>query len=282
MLKPLPMMRFSLAVPRPYEDEVVEELGRLGIAQLTKERVEIGEEVGEIITYDKFLRLSDRVSTLLTSLEGFLSSKEKYGRVERSLRMSLDEMDKFSEEYGKMVDEIARDTDNIQRENEELGSMVSNLEFLKMYKIRLDEIGELKHVFVKVGFVQNVFLTKLEEYLKDMETVFEAKPGRKGESFLVIVGNLEYKLNVEKALTLLNFEEIKFPSWVNPDPEIALQDIRKRMDSNVEDVRTQYKKLTKLHERILERKPYVSFMRESKSSLLRTKNLSLLQGWVSA
>jgi V/A-type H+-transporting ATPase subunit I len=276
------MMRFSLAVPRPYEDEVVEELGRLGIAQLTKERVEIGEEVSEIITYDKFLRLSDRVSTLLTSLESFIGSKEEYGRVDKNLRMSLDEMEKFSEEYGKMVDEIARETDNIQRENEELGGMISNLEFLRMYKIRLDEIGELKHVFVKVGFIQNVFLAKLEEYLKDMETVFEAKPGRKGESFLVIVGNLEYKLNVEKALTLLNFEELKFPSWVNPNPEIALKDIKKKMDSNVEDVRSQYKKLTKLYEKILERKPYVSFMKESKSSLLRTKNLSLIHGWVSA
>jgi V/A-type H+-transporting ATPase subunit I len=274
------MTSFYLAIPRPYEDEVVEELGRLGIVQLTKERVEIGEEVSELTTYDKFLRVSDRVSTLLASIEGFLGSKEDYGKVEKSLKISLEEMEKFSEEYGKMVDEIAKEFDSIQREQEELKIMVNNLEFLKNYKIRLDEIGDFKHVFVKVGFIQNVFLTKLEEYFKDLETVFEAKPGRPKESLLIIVGNLNYKSNVEKALTLLNFEELKFPKWVNPDPELAIQDIKKRMDSNVEKIRDQYKKLIKLNEKILERKPYVSFMKEAKSSLFRTKSLSLLRGWI--
>ncbi|MCP8321194.1 MAG: hypothetical protein H3Z52_09690 [archaeon] len=274
------MTSFYLAIPRPFEDEVVEELGRLGIIQLTKERVEIGEEVGELTTYDKFLRVSDRVSTLLSSIENFLSSKEGYGRVEKSLKISLDEIEKFSEEYGKMVDEVAKEFDNIQRENEELKGIIDYLEFLKMYKIRLDRIGEFKHVFVKVGFIQNVFLDKLGEYLKDLETVFEAKPGRLKESFVIIVGNLDYKSNVEKALTLLNFEEMKFPEWVNPDPELALQDIKKRMDSNIEKVREQYKNLIKINGKILERKPYVSFMRDVKSSLFRTKSLSLLRGWV--
>ncbi|MCP8315544.1 MAG: hypothetical protein H3Z52_06305 [archaeon] len=274
------MESFYLAMPREFEDEVVEELGRLGIVQLTKERVEIGEEVSELTTYDKFLRVSDRVSTLLSSIESFLGSKEGYGRVEKSLKISLDEIEKFSEEYGKMVDEVAKEFDSIQRENEELKSMVGNLEFLRTYKIRLDGIGEFKHVFVKVGFLQNIFLTKLGEYLKDLETVFEAKPGRLKESFVIIVGNLDYKSNVEKALTLLNFEEMKFPGWVNPDPELALQDIKKRMNSNIEKTREQYKRLIKLHEKILERKPYVSFMRDVKSSLFRTKSLSLLRGWI--
>ncbi|MEM3518356.1 MAG: V-type ATPase 116kDa subunit family protein [Nitrososphaerales archaeon] len=280
VLRPLPMTSFYLAIPRPYEDEVVEELGRLGIVQLTKERVEIGEEVGELSTYDKFLRVSDRVSTLLTSIEGFLGSKEDYGKVEKNLKTSLEEMEKFSEEYGRMVDEIAKEFDNTQREQEELKSMISNLEILKMYKIRLDEIGDFKHVFVKVGFLQNVFLTKLEEYFKDLETVFEAKPGRPKESLVVIVGNLNYKSNVEKALTLLNFEELKFPKWVNPDPELALQEIKKKMDSNIEKIRDQYKKLIKINEKILERKSYVIFMKDVKSSLFRTKSLSLLRGWI--
>ncbi|MEM3437044.1 MAG: V-type ATPase 116kDa subunit family protein [Nitrososphaerales archaeon] len=280
VLRSLPMTSFYLAIPRPYEDEVVEELGRLGIVQLTKERVEIGEEVSELSTYDKFLRVSDRVSTLLTSIEGFLGSKEDYGKVEKNLKMNLEEMEKFSEEYGKIIDEIAKEFDSIQREQEELKNIINNLEFLKTYKIRLDEIGEFKHVFVKVGFIQNVFLTKLEEYLKDLETVFEAKPGRPKESLVIIVGNLEYKSNVEKALTLLNFEELKFPKWINPDPELALQDIKKKMDSNIEKIRDQYKKLIKINEKILERKPYVSFMRDVKSSLFRTKSLSLLRGWI--
>ena len=282
VLRPLSMESFYLAMPREFEDEVVEELGRLGIVQLTKERVEIGEEVSELTTYDKFLRVSDRVSTLLSSIENFLGSKEGYGRVEKSLKTSLDEIEKFSEEYGKMVDEIAKEFDSIQRENEELKSMVGNLEFLRTYKIRLDGIGEFKHVFVKAGFIQNVFLDKLEEYLKDLETVFEAKPGRLKESFVIIVGKLDYKSNVEKALTLLNFEEMKFPEWVNPDPELALQDVKKRLDSDIEKTREQYKSLIKLNEKILERKPYVSFMRDVKSSLFRTKSLSLLRGWVPA
>jgi len=274
------MTSFYLAIPRPYEDEVVEEIGRLGIIQLTKERVEIGEEVSELATYDKFLRVSDRVSTLLTSLENFLGSKEEYGKVKKKLKISLDEIEKFSEEYGKMVDEIAHEFDFIQREHEELKRIIENLEFLKTYKMRLDRIGEFKHVFVKVGFIQNVFLDKLGEYLKELETVFEVKPGRIKESFVVIVGNIDYKSNVEKALALLNFEEMKFPEWLNPDPEVALQDIKKRMDSNIEKTQEQYKKLVKLHERISERKPYVSFMRDVKSSLFRTKSLSLLRGWI--
>ncbi|MCP8304013.1 MAG: hypothetical protein H3Z50_00850 [archaeon] len=280
VLRPLSMISFDLAIPRPYEDEVVEEIGRLGIVQLTKERVEIGEEVSELPTYDKFLRVSDRVSNLLTSLENFLGSKEEYWRAKKRLKISLDEIEKFSEEYGKMVDEIAKESDNIQREHEELKGVMDDLEFLKMYKMRLDSIGEFKHVFVKVGFIQNIFLGLLEEYLKDLETVYEVKPGRPKESFVVMVGNLDYKSNVEKALTLLNFEEMKFPEWVNPDPALALQDIKKRMDADIEETREQYKRLIKLHEKILERKPYVDFMRDVKSSLFRTKSLSLLHGWI--
>ncbi|MCP8318370.1 MAG: hypothetical protein L6N95_00895, partial [Candidatus Methylarchaceae archaeon HK01B] len=267
VLRPLSMISFDLAIPRPYEDEVVEEIGRLGIVQLTKERVEIGEEVSELPIYDKFLRVSDRASNLLTSLENFLGSKEDYGRAKKRLKISLDETEKFSEEYGKMVDEIAKESDNIQREHEELKGITDDLEFLKMYKMRLDRIGEFKHVLVKVGFIQNVFLDSLEEYLKDLETVYEVKPGRPKESFVVIVGNLDYKSNVEKALTLLNFEEMKFPKWVNPDPTLALQDIKKKMDADTDKTRDQYKSLIKINEKILERKPYVDFMRDVKSSL---------------
>ncbi|MCP8310600.1 MAG: hypothetical protein L6M37_01835 [Candidatus Methylarchaceae archaeon HK02M1] len=282
VLRPLSMISFDLAIPRPYEDEVVEEIGRLGIVQLTKERVEIGEEVSELPIYDKFLRVSDRASNLLTSLENFLGSKEDYGRAKKRLKISLDETEKFSEEYGKMVDEIAKESDNIQREHEELKGITDDLEFLKMYKMRLDRIGEFKHVLVKVGFIQNVFLDSLEEYLKDLETVYEVKPGRPKESFVVIVGNLDYKSNVEKALTLLNFEEMKFPKWVNPDPILALQDIKKKMDADTDKTRDQYKSLIKINEEILERKPYIDFMRDVKSSLFRTKSLSLLHGWIPA
>jgi len=274
------MIRFDLAIPRPYENEVVEEIGRLGIVQLTKEKVEIGEEVSELPTYDKFLRVGDRVSNLLTSLEDFLGSKEEYVKAKKKLKVSLDEIERFSEDYGKIVDEIAKETDNIQREHEELKGIMKNLEFIKMYKMRLDKIGEFKHVFVKVGFIQDIFLDKLEEYFKELETIFEVKPGKPKESFLVVVGNIDYKSNVEKALTLLNFEEMKFPEWVNPDPELALQDIKKKMDLDIKKTQEQHKSLRVIYEKILERKPYVSFMRDVKSSLFRTKSLSLLSGWI--
>jgi len=158
-LRPLAMEHFVLAIPRPFEDEVMESLARLGIVQPTKEKVEIGEEVKEIVAYDEFLRLGDRVTTILSSLADVLKIKKGYVAPKVNLRMDLNEIETFTRERGKEVDRMAREIEDLERENGELQVMGNNLEFLVASRIKLNQLRKLEHVFVKAGFVQNAFIT---------------------------------------------------------------------------------------------------------------------------
>lgn len=286
------MKKIYLAVPRRYETEVLEEIGKLGAIQLISERASIGEEPENLDLYDRFLRIDERVNTLLNTLYNI---KEKFSpsllkqrtkpvplvtEETRSLKITIDEIKMYVNDYEKKVDELTRKVDILQKELEELSTVRDRLTLMQASDVDISSIGDHKFIFVKVGLLSNTLIPKLDEYLRDFKVVYDVKQVRPRESLVIIAALNEYKVNVEKALTLLNFNEFKFPEKIPSNPKEALEDLDKRISLKINELENLTKTIQEVRKELKSRRDYVSFLREAKASLLRTKNLSIIQGWI--
>ncbi len=291
MIKPVKMKKIYLAVPRRYETEVLEEIGKLGAIQLISERALIGEEPENLDLYDRFLRIDERANLLLTTLyntkEKFSSSETSQGKEHpqiieemKPLKITIEQIKTYVSDYEKKVDELTRKVDLLQRELEDLSMIKDRLLFMQVSDIDINSIGDHKFMFVKAGLINNVLIPKLEEYLKDFNVIYEVKQVKPKESLIIIAGLNDYKTNVEKALTLLNFNEFKFPEDLPPNPKEALEDLDKRISMKLKELDSLITMVQEMRKELRSRRDYVGFLREAKSSLLRTKNLSIIQGWI--
>jgi len=291
VIKPVKMKKIYLAVPRRYETEVLEEIGKLGAIQLISERALIGEEPENLDLYDRFLRIDERANLLLTTLyntkEKFSSSETSQGKEHpqiieemKPLKITIEQIKTYVSDYEKKVDELTRKVDLLQRELEDLSMIKDRLLFMQVSDIDINSIGDHKFMFVKAGLINNVLIPKLEEYLKDFNVIYEVKQVKPKESLIIIAGLNDYKTNVEKALTLLNFNEFKFPEDLPPNPKEALEDLDKRISMKLKELDSLITMVQEMRKELRSRRDYVGFLREAKSSLLRTKNLSIIQGWI--
>jgi V/A-type H+-transporting ATPase subunit I len=285
------MKKIYLAIPRRYETEVLEEIGKLGAIQLISERATIGEEPENLDLYDRFLRIDERINTLTNTLynirEKFSSSSQKqqskstpqYEEI-KTLKTTLNEIKMYVNDYEKKVDELTRRVDMLQKELEELSIIKERLSLMQASDIDINSVGDHKFIFVKVGLLNNALIPKLDEYLRDFKVVYDVKQVKPRESLVVIVALNEYKTNVEKALTLLNFNEFKFPENLPSNPKEALEDLDKRISLKINELEDLTKTVQEVRKDLRSRRDYVGFLREAKASLLRTKNLSIVQGWI--
>jgi len=291
VIKPVKMKKIYLAIPRRYETEVLEEIGKLGAIQLISERATIGEEPENLDLYDRFLRIDERINTLTNTLynirEKFSSSSQKqqskptpqYEEI-KTLKTTLNEIKMYVNDYEKKVDELTRRVDMLQKELEELSIIKERLSLMQASDIDINSVGDHKFIFVKVGLLNNALIPKLDEYLRDFKVVYDVKQVKPRESLVVIVALNEYKTNVEKALTLLNFNEFKFPENLPSNPKEALEDLDKRISLKINELEDLTKTVQEVRKDLRSRRDYVGFLREAKASLLRTKNLSIVQGWI--
>jgi V/A-type H+-transporting ATPase subunit I len=285
------MKKIYLAIPRRYETEVLEEIGKLGAIQLISERATIGEEPENLDLYDRFLRIDERINTLTNTLynirEKFSSPSQKqqskptpqYEEI-KTLKTTLNEIKMYVNDYEKKVDELTRRVDMLQKELEELSIIKERLSLMQASDIDINSVGDHKFIFVKVGLLNNALIPKLDEYLRDFKVVYDVKQVKPRESLVVIVALNEYKTNVEKALTLLNFNEFKFPENLPSNPKEALEDLDKRISLKINELEDLTKTVQEVRKDLRSRRDYVGFLREAKASLLRTKNLSIVQGWI--
>lgn len=291
MIKPVKMKKIYLAIPRRYETEILEEIGKLGAIQLISERAMIGEEPENLDLYDRFLRIDERVNTLINTLynirEKFSPSLSKqqskhipqYEEI-KPLKTTLDEIKAYVSDYEKKIDELTRKVDLLQKELEDLNITKDRLLLMQASDIDITSIGDHKFIFVKVGLLNNALIPKLDEYLRDFKVIYDVKQVKPRESLVIIVALNEYKANVEKALTLLNFNEFKFPENLPSNPKEALEDLNNRISSKINELENLTKTVQEIRRDLRSRRDYVAFLREAKTSLLRTKNLSIIQGWV--
>ncbi len=292
MLKPVRMKKFYVKMPRDYETQVLEEIGRLGVAQLIGERAAIGEEPENVELYSNFMKLYERSAALMENLQAARDRlmkllQEQAGRSAsyspesvKPVKATQEEIVKYIDKYGGQLDNFARRIDSLQREADVLNSARDHLLLLKENGVDLDGVGDHKFIFVKVGYINNTFIPKLEEYVRDFGAVYKTRAVNPRESSLLITGPSEYKQNVERALSLLNFNEFTFPANLPSDPSSALGEVEKMARSKLEEISQLEGFLSQVLADLEARKGYVSFLKEANPSLLRARSFSIVEGWI--
>ncbi|MGQ9780725.1 MAG: V-type ATP synthase subunit I [Nitrososphaeria archaeon] len=292
MLKPVRMKKFYVRVPRTHETLLLEEIGKLGVVQLIGERAAIGEEPENIELYNSFVRMCERSTVLIKGLQaakdklmallpehaGELTSSHSVPL--KAVKATQEEIIKYIEAYEGKLDGLARRIDSLQREADELGAAKDHLLLLRENGVDLDSIGDHKFMFVKIGLINNTFVPKLDGYMKDFRVVYKTMVINPRESSLLIAAPSEFKQNVERALSLLNFNEFTFPPHLPSNPSSALDEVKKIARSKLEEIIQLEGLLGEMLAELEARRKYVSFLREAKPSLLRTRSFCVVEGWV--
>jgi V/A-type H+-transporting ATPase subunit I len=84
-------------------------------------------------------------------------------------------------------------------------------------------------------------------------------------------------------LKLLNFEEFVFPQDLNPEPKIALEEVRMRVESKRKEIQHLKQDLSEMRREFDSFEPWVSInlrIGEAKDLIARTKKKSLIHGWI--
>lgn len=289
MFRPVRMKRFTIATLQRDEDKITNILGKIGVVELTKERSEIGREIEEVEEYNKYLRNIDRMKGLLANLEGYLELDVKKRKEYPSLLlfkditsevMSGEKIIQHIKETELATNNYVNIADKFTKRLEEIRKLLKDLYYFEKNKIGLDIPGEYTHIFVKTGFIPSVNIPKLKHFLEPFDAIYTILEGRPRENLIIIAGSNKDKREIERALTLLNFDEFIPPEGAEQEPSEEIKKLREEEGKIIEDMRKLYVEIINFLNRNIRKTKYIKFLRDAKSALLRTKNLTIFDGWI--
>lgn len=237
MLKTTPMKRFYLAAPTKYEDRVIEDIGVLGLIQLTTDYTINGfRRVDTVERCEKYIKLQQRMASVLSALppeqvteKGLIQSlKNSFGRpVQKEIfEASLEEIESYVSSTETTIDHQLGMLENLRSELIRLRALEENLLILQRHAFKTNNLGDFEYVFVRAGFMNRAFSVKLERYVEGTSVRFAKWPEKREEDFVVIFGLNQDKPHIEETLVRLNFAELTLPEGINPDPTQALEETR--------------------------------------------------------
>lgn len=282
MFRAAPMKRFWMAVPTGYEDRALRKIGDLGAVQFTRETLtEHASGVDSAEVQTRFSRLRDRIYSVLQEVK----TEKHPATTEKLPEADLEQISSFVTEIEKELDETTKALNTAETEKKSLNELKEHLKLLDSVGLTVDTIGTFKHVFVKVGFLNNLRLSKLDGYTSGTSVVYVAKPEKDRETFTALTGSVEDQPFLETILKLLNFEEFNFPPETGPDPKEALGKTENAVHLKDEEIQGIRNRLSRMKERFesFEPQAFGTLQVETiKRSLLRTKKRSLIEGWIPA
>lgn len=295
MLRPAKFKFIYIAVPHSKEEDVAEYLGKFGYMELYSKRT--GAVLDETIEeYSAFLRIFDRMRASYDAIMDLLPR----GRVKASIverisglfksvvtkievhKIGIDELRKLNKVYEAEVASIAERVDFYKRKLSEIDDLLTKVQIFKKHKVSLDVVGDFTHIFVKAGFLPEVNLAKFIEVIKPFNTVISILEGRYKEKFILIAASQKDKESITNILTMLNFEEVKFPKDLSPDPFKAYEELLNRKQEVHEELKKLAHRVSAVLDELRKYYRYVSYMYNARSAVLRTRNFSVFYGWVEA
>ena len=149
-------------------------------------------------------------------------------------------------------------------------------------------MGEFKHIFAKIGIVNREVLPKLERIVKGRKDVtYQSSQISDTEALLHISGLLDVKYWVDKALSSINFNEIKLPENVPNKVEDAIKWIDEEREISEKRIQELEKEWDRLGVNFLNKSDslrkaiqYSLSISTAGSNILRSKLMSVFQGWV--
>jgi vacuolar-type H+-ATPase subunit I/STV1 len=291
LFNPVRMKKFYLVVAKRYETQVLEEIASLNAAQLIDARDVMAGEAEGSETYDRFLRMVQRCSSLLGSIsslkarfpdefpvgEGKTTVSE---RPRRSMRVTQSELRRTLAKYESRLDELNRDVDRLLNDVEGMGAMSRSLSLLRTLQVGTDALGPHVFTVVKAGVVGAQSIPKLEESLSSLGAVHEVTRVDPGEALVAIVAPKQSKQKLDDLLTRYGFQGIDLPEGLDPDPEKAITGVEAAMKKRMGDAASLERSVSEVADELDTRADYVGFLKEATTVLSRTKDLSAIQGWI--
>lgn len=302
MLKSTPMKRFYLALPKRYEDQVIETLGGLGTVQLITDYTVNGfKRVDTVEKCEKYVKLQQKITSILATLPPekvakkslvHLLKKSTSRPIPRETgypNASLEQIESRVLETEAQLDSRVARLEGLRSNLKELGTLDETLLIFKKHALRGDALGDFENIFVKAGFINRALSLKLDKYVEGTEVRFAKWPDKREDDFVLIVGLNRDKPYMEETLTRLNFAELTLPKEISPDPaqaldenRVAIAKLQKEIDGVEKDVRRiceEFQAKGSGFEPVVRRALAVEGAR---SAFGRTETLSLVHGWVPA
>lgn len=275
------MKRFYLAVPLEYEKETLKKIVELGVVQLTRDIPFESTEKSETVEICKeFVRLYERLASIVAGIETQKPSAEP---AEKKAEITLDQLKSFVSTAETKLDESTTAIERLEAEIKNLTQVKERLEIMAANGLRIDEIGNFHHIFVKAGFLRSTQLPKLNAYINGTSVIVLTKPGRVRENFIVVTGLNEDQPLTEMILKLLNFEEFVLPQDLNPDTRIAPGEVKNSIESKEKEIQDIKQDLARMRGEFDSFELWVSTnlrIEEAKGLIARTKKKSLIHGWI--
>ena len=294
------MKRFSITSPSAYEDEIIEGLGRLGVVQLIRESIS-GEakKTSNIEICERYTSLRqklDAVSSAFRQGQQESPKKKRFNlksltqhKTQKNIPVSstffdLTEVDTKTSELRPTAEAVIAEAERLQEETDDLRVRETRLAMLEKNGMKTDDVGNFRHIFVKVGLLKREFHHNFERHMKSLNLTYSINPSTHTEDFVVISGPMNYKDYAEDVLTLLNFTEFSFNG--SEDPQFkSLTNVRKLLKeaaANLINLEDRYDQV------LNELKPFEDSVREAlkiedaRSAITKVGKHILIQGWVPA
>lgn len=275
------MRRVYLAMPIEYEDLVLDKLGQVGTLQFIKEFETKRPEKNRVVEIDsEYERLNEKIDSLLTKHAKEISTPE----IEPiPLKITFEDTENFLNEAETELNKLVSQMETLQKEVRETSLLEEKRNFLASANLETNEVGTFRHVFVRVGFLKSSLTSRLATYLSGTSVVSIPLQGRRRENFVVIAGLNEDWDFAEETLKILNFEEVTFPTGLNPDSQLGVRQAEHEVAAkkkSIEEIRLSMAKLKTRAASFAECIRETVRYEEAKELVMRTETKSLIHGWV--
>lgn len=284
----VPVKKVTIITFTDFEEEVIRDLGRIGVVDLKtlKEGEIAGFRKVNIEHIHKYQELLDRLKTLYEKVLDSIRPMDV--KVEIRSRVDPYELETKISMYEKEINGYESRIKSLREELKRLADLRTNLELLNKFGIDPGHIGEFEHILVLAGFIKNEDLVRLKEALKPLPKFMLKEFMISKEKSLVLVTVLkEFKDDLHKVLASLSFEELIVPKdipskfveaskWI----EERMREVQRKLEdyeARLEEIKEMFAKDAPYLEKVLR---YSYAIAQSQEKILRSKMMTVLQGWV--
>jgi len=279
---PTPMRRLYLAFPTDCEDQVIEKIGQIGTVQLINEFQAKRVEKSRVLEINaRFERLNEKLDVLLS--RDFAGSLPP-AKTETPSELNCESTEQLLTKTETELSDLTGTLERLEREVKQLMAVEEKLRFMIAGGLRTDDVGNFRHIFVRIGLIRSNLAVKLAAYLSGTSVVSIVLPkGKPRQSLVIIAGLNDDRDLVEETLKLLNFEEITLPQGLNNDPKTALSEIEVQKTAREREIKETKERLLGMRTRMSSIAPCINEAvryEEAKQLVIRTKTRSLIHGWI--
>lgn len=282
----VPVKKLTVITLSDNEGKLLDALGRLGVVQLRK--LDETEFVGFKEAASEEIREYESLYERLRSLQGKLGVTPRGARRLDKVKAPIGELRASIEEFEKKVAALEGKLEEAKERLKALEDAKPTLQILKEQKVNPGDIGEFKHIFAKAGIAKAQLMPSLRLRLKARKDVtFREAAISPKETFVYVAGLVELKPWIEKLLATVEFKEFKLPQgmpgkvdeairWVEEET-IRLREEIKGLEGEWESLRREFAAKAGSLEAAVTYSLDISL---AQSHLLRSKMMTILQGWV--